>query len=167
MTTSTCPSCGYRAEDPRPSDGRPYSPACHDRFTELLARSYTDDDYRPVHQLLVDAYHVQHPDRPDRRGATQSVAVCLMTLCLFIEDGVDPTEGPRLHKDMADRPVFHHLPPPDLRGLPTAADILAATGPADYARLVWRWAERVWQAWAPHHATVRSWLAAGAYHRPL
>jgi hypothetical protein len=166
VTTSTCPSCGYQTEDTRqPDPDAVYSPACYDCFTQLLARSYSDVTYRRVHQMLVDAYNVQHPDRPDRRGAVQAVAVCLMTLCLFVEDGVDPAQGPRLHKAMADHPVFHHLPPPDLRCLPTAADVVAAKDAVGHERLVRWWAGRVWRAWAPHHATVRKWLVDGAYRQ--
>jgi Family of unknown function (DUF5946) len=61
--------------------------------------------------------------------------------------------------------VFHHLPPPDLRGLPAAADVLAAKDAAEHERLVRWWAARVWQAWEPHHATVRKWLIDGAYRQ--
>ena len=163
MTRSTCPSCGYEAEDQRQPDTEDvYSEACYDCFTQVLARSYCDISYRRVHQMVVDAYTVQHPGRSDRRGATQAIALCLMTLCLFLEEGVDPGEGPRLPKAMADHPVFHSLVPPDLRGLPTAADVLAADA-SEYQRLVRTWAGRVWQAWGPHHATIRQWLAEGAY----
>jgi len=45
------------------------------------------------HQLIVDAYAVQHPGGGDRR-AVQSVGIHLMTLAMFIEDGVDQGSAP-------------------------------------------------------------------------
>ncbi len=93
----------------------------------------------------------------------QGVALSLMTLCLFLEHTVDPSQGPRLHDAMARRPVFHYLDPPARRGTITAAQVLTARNAEEHQGLVREWAEQVWQAWAPHHATVGSWLAAGGY----
>jgi hypothetical protein len=81
-----------------------------------------------------------------------------MTLCLFIEDGVDPARGPALHKQMvAHRPDFAWLAPPDPPGLMTVADVLRARDADEHRRLVHDWGRQVWQAWAPHHATIRAW----------
>ncbi|MBN6058524.1 hypothetical protein JYK22_41780, partial [Nonomuraea sp. RK-328] len=89
------------------------------------------------------------------------MALCLMTLCLFVEDGADPREGPALHKRMmTGRPdYFHRLRPPRLDGLLTAADVLAARDAAEHARLVRAWGRDLWRAWEPHHATIRAWNA--------
>jgi hypothetical protein len=138
------------------------SAACYICFTRLLARSYSDTARRPVHQLLVDAYGAQHPGDGARR-CVQGVALSLMTLCLFLEDGVDPARGPKLHNEMATRPVFHRLDPPVSRGQMTAADVLAAHDADEHRALVREWARQVWRAWAPHHATVRAWLEKGGY----
>ena len=110
-----------------------------------------------MHQLVVDAYPVQHSYSKGRREV-QTVAVCLMTLCLFIVDGVDPQRGPALHKQMVTAwPAFVWLDPPRLRGLMTVADVLAAADAAEHERLTWTWAREMWEAWAPHHPTIRMW----------
>ncbi|MBE1558747.1 DUF5946 family protein [Nonomuraea africana] len=162
MTTTFCPGCGLVA----PATGGPLprergaSAECRERYGELLARSYGIAEYRHVHQLVVDAYIVQHP-AGDSRREIQSVALCLMTLCLFVEGAADPRDGAMLHKRMmADRPgYFHWLRPPPLHGLMTAVDVLAARDAVEHERLVWAWGREVWQAWSPHHATVRRWNA--------
>jgi hypothetical protein len=46
-----------------------------------------------VHPLTVDTYAVQHPGVPERR-TSQSLALHLITLCLVIERGADPRDGP-------------------------------------------------------------------------
>ncbi|MEV4313083.1 DUF5946 family protein [Actinocrispum sp. NPDC049592] len=53
------------------------------------------------------------------------------------------------------RPDFHWLEPPRFDGLMTVADVL----PADHTKLAWAWAADVWQAWCPHHPTIRTWNA--------
>ena len=159
---TSCPGCGLVAPatgGPLP-DGRGASAECWGRYGELLARSYSVAEYRHVHQLVVDSYIVQHPGGDSRREV-QGLALCLMTLCLFVEDDADPREGPALHKQMmADRPdYFHWLRPPPLHGLMTAVDVLAARDAAEHERLVWAWGRDVWRAWAPHYATIRAWNA--------
>jgi len=96
-----CPGCGLVTAD---GDGdapidHVASAVCYRLYGELLARSYSDPNYRPVHQMLVDAYAAQHAGGTSR-GQVQTVALCLMTLCLFIENEIDPAQGPRLHKQM-------------------------------------------------------------------
>ncbi len=154
-----CPSCGLAAVDtggPRPAE-HAASAACFDRYGQLLARSYSNAAYRSAHQLVVDAYAAQHAGGTSRRQV-QTVALCLMTLCLFVEDGVDPRNGPRLHQLMVQhRPAFTWLQPPPQRDLLTVADVLGAADAAEHQRLVRDWAHQVWQAWQPHHLTVRQW----------
>lgn len=158
----TCPGCGLRTPDTggTPPAERGASAGCWERYGELLARSYSGEAYRAVHQLIVDAYIAQHPAGQTRREI-QTVALCLMTLCLFIEDGSDPRQGPALHKRMmANRPNFRWLRPPRLHGLLTVADILPASTPDEHERLAWAWGRQVWQAWTPHHPTIREWNSA-------
>lgn len=157
----SCPGCGMTA----PATGgmlpaeRGASAECWERYGELLARSYSIEAYRSVHQLAVDAYIAQHPAGMTRREI-QTVALCLMTLCLFVENDVDPQEGSALHKRMvANRPRFRWLAPPPLHGLTTVIDVLSASNAAEHERLVWTWGRDVWQAWAPHHSTIREWNA--------
>lgn len=157
---STCPGCGLSAPETggEPAQEHRASAACYRLYGELLARDYSDPAYyRVAHQLVVDAYAAQHAGGISRREV-QTVALCLMTLCLFVEDGVPAAEGPRLHQLMASRrPDFRWLEPPPQRSLLTVADVLAARGVDEHEQLVRRWASQVWQAWSRHHDTIRKW----------
>ena len=163
-----CPGCGLGGADRgvagggEPPASHVAGPACSATWEQVLARDYSDAAYRRVHQLNVDAYVAQHAGRTGRREV-QRVALCLMTLCLVVEEGVDPAEGPRRHARMVGAQLpLHWLEPPDLRGPLTVADVLAADDPDAHERVVRRWAEQVWQAWSPHHTTVRRWNALTA-----
>jgi len=156
-----CPACGLTApitSGPSPDEVNA-SAGCFALYGELLALEFTDPAYRRVHQVTVDAYAAQHAGGTSRREV-QTVALCLMTLCLFIENGVDPAEGPALHKRMvARRPDFTWLAPPPQRDLLTVADVLTARDAEEHRHLVRKWGGQVWQAWTPHHSTVRAWNA--------
>ena len=157
---STCPGCGLRLA---PSDvpTHPYfgaSAACWALYGEALARAYNDPACRDVLQLVVDAYACQHPGEPGRRSA-QSVGIHLMTLCMVLEDGADPRDGPKLHRRMVERPSFTWLEPPRERGDVTVAALLGASTSAAYVEVAWAWARATWQAWRAHHDTVRDWIA--------
>ncbi|MBA2343037.1 MAG: hypothetical protein H0V85_06235 [Thermoleophilaceae bacterium] len=123
----------------------------------MLERAYADPVRREVLQLVVDAYACQHPGVPERRSA-QSVGIHLMTLCMVLEQGADPRDGPKLHKRMVARPdVFTWLMPPEDRGDRTVLDVLDTDA---YAAAVTAWAEDVWAAWVAHHETVRAWIGS-------
>jgi hypothetical protein len=157
--TAQCPGCAVvlpEEEGPTHAYLRS-SPACWARFGEVLAREFGDPAYFALHQLTVDAYAVSHPGVPERRSI-QSVGLHLMTLCMVLERGADPREGPKLHKQMVDRPDLTWLEPPAVAGRMSAADVLAADSPAEHERLVGAWAADVWDAWAAHHDTVRAWV---------
>jgi hypothetical protein len=114
------------------------------------------------HQLVVDAYAVQHPDGEDPR-AVRSVGIHLMTLCLFLERGADPALGTRLHRRMIERPVFHPLAPPGGRARLTVVD-MPVSGPAAAARdAAYAWASSAWSAWSGHHDAVHCWLAESGF----
>jgi len=102
------------------------SPACWAAYGEVSSRAYLDPQRLEVLQVQIDAYAVQHPGGHERRAA-QSVGIHLMTLCLVFERGADPREGPRLHRLMVERPVFHWLEPPRTRGTVTVLDVLATS----------------------------------------
>lgn len=133
------------------------SVACWAGYGELLAAQYADQSRMGYHQLVVDAYAVQHPGGvlPEQ---VQSVGIHLMTLALFIEDGTDPALGTSLHRKMVARPFFYYLPPPSSRGELTYASVPRG-GPVNEARsAAYAWAACVWAAWGEHHSTVDSWL---------
>jgi len=155
----SCPGCGVVLA-PRAGPIHAYmtaSPACWSTYGELLAVQYNDLDRMRFHQLVVDAYAVQHPGGDDPR-AVRSVGIHLMTLCLFLEHGTDPAMGAELHRRMVERPVFHRLTPPEHRGRLTCVDV-PTSGPASAARSsVYVWANDAWAAWVVHQDTVRGWL---------
>ena len=49
------------------------------------------------------------------------------------------------------------MDPPDNLGDVTVLDVLEARGPKEHVERVRGWATSVWEAWAPHHETVRRW----------
>lgn len=133
------------------------SPACWLRYGELLAVQYADQRRMAFHQLIVDTYAVQHSDGDDPR-AVQSVGIHLMTLCLFLERGADPSLGTRLHRRMVGRPVFHQLEPPSSPGRLTMLDVPLEGDSYDARVASYAWPEDVWSTWVTHHQTVRMWL---------
>ncbi len=156
---SVCPGCAalLPAEEGATHPYMRCSPACWRRFGAILAREFGDPSYFAVHQITVDTYAVQHPGIPERR-AIQSVGLHLVTLCLVLEDGADPREGPQLHKRMVKSPPFEWLDPPPMGDRLNVVDVLPARSPAEHERLVHAWARDVWEAWTAHHDTVRGWI---------
>lgn len=154
-----CPGCRVRLPVGE-AVAHPYmtcSPACWARYSDLLAVQYANPRRMAFHQLVVDTYAVQHPDGDDPR-AIQSVGIHLMTLCLFLERGTDPSLGTRLHQRMVGRPVFHRLTPPSTRGRLTMLDV-PLEGDPEVARVAsYVWAGDVWNAWSSHQPTVREWV---------
>jgi hypothetical protein len=137
------------------------SPECWAAFGRLLAVQYGDSTRMAYHQLVVDAYAVQHPGAggqdPDPR-AVQSVGIHLMTLCLFLEHGADPALGTQLHRTMVERPAFHPLQAPESLGTRTVASMPLDADPATAREAAYAWARSTWSAWEEHHDTVRRWI---------
>lgn len=157
--TEACPGCGVRLPSVE-GPAHPYmtcSAGCWQRYGELLAAQYSDPARMAFHQLIVDTYAVQHPDGDDPR-AIQSVGIHLMTLCLFLERGVDPALGTQLHRQMVDRPAFHVLDAPVSRGALTVLDVPIGGRPTTARTAAVAWAQDLWAAWRAHHATVRRWI---------
>jgi hypothetical protein len=152
----TCPGCGLElpaAEGPTHA----YigaSPECWRLYGIVLERAYRTE--RDVLQLVVDAYACQHPGTETPR-AVRSVGLHLTTLCLFVEEGVDPRRGSELHRQMAGRLPLRRLEPPADRGDVTVATVAAMHMPGEYADAARLWARSVWHAWRAHHAIVRDW----------
>jgi hypothetical protein len=137
------------------------SPGCWRVFGELVAADYSSAARMAFHQLIVDAYAAQHPGQGDRRQV-QSVGLHLMTLCLFLEHGVDPALGPSLHRRMIDRPVFTPLSrtgPGELTvaHVPTGGAV-ELVRPAAY-----EWASAVWTTYESARVTVTEWLRVAGF----
>ncbi|MDQ6834938.1 MAG: DUF5946 family protein [Actinomycetota bacterium] len=160
---TACPGCGIvlPAIDRAAHRYVTSSPACWEGYGRLLAAQYASPERMAFHQVVVDAYAAQHPGGDDPR-AIRSVAIHLMTMALFLEDGVNPALGTSLHHRMVQRPVFHRLLRPEI--VPSQRVTWARVplaGPPSVARArAYDWARAVWAEWEPHQATVRGWLAA-------
>jgi hypothetical protein len=59
---------------------------------------------------------------------------------------------------MASRPDYTWLEPPEPNGTLTIAYVHKARTFAEHREAVREWATDVWQAWEPHHTTVRGWI---------
>ena len=154
-----CPGCGI-ALPVVTGVGHTYmlgSPSCWRSYGDLLAAQYADPRRMAFHQLVVDAYAVQHPggSLPQQ---VQSVGIHLMTLALVLEDGAGPESGPSLHRAMVMRPVFHQLTRPDSVGELTFDHVRLGGSVSLIQRSAWEWARSAGEAWAAHHETVDQWL---------
>lgn len=134
------------------------SPGCWQVYGQVLAREYQDPAYFEVHRLTVDAYAVQHPGGRDRQSI-QSVALHLIRLCQFLEQGLAPEQANAMMQAAArHKATFVWLAPPELLGTVTAADVHACDTLEAHTRQVRHWAHSAWQAWAAHHETIRDWM---------
>lgn len=134
------------------------SPGCWDAYGRVLAREYENSPYAPLHRLTVDAYAVQHPgvDGPQARN---SVGIHLSRLSLMFDYGWSVERANEAMLAItAKKRQYPWLAPPSACGTVTVKDVLDAQNPSDHLRAVERWAQSVWQAWAEHHFTVRSWV---------
>lgn len=157
---STCPGCGLvRASAATLTHGYiGASPACWELYGEVLVREYGAYAAHANHRIGVDAYAAQHPGEPGSQS-THSVAMHLMRLCLVFERGMRPEAGRAVAPRLLSQPAgVAWLQPPRDRGAITVADVAAAGNLAEHERRVGEWGRSVWEAWAPHHATVRRWL---------
>ena len=154
-----CEGCGAIVPD---VDGPSHryigaSPGCWAAFGEVLAMEFGDFRHPECHRLTVDTYAVQHPGTPSRQSI-QSVGAHLIGLHLVLERGLDSTTATRAIRRAATRSsLFSWLTPPESMGDVTVLDVRAARDLTEHERQVRAWAESVWEAWSPHHETVREW----------
>lgn len=137
------------------------SPECWAAFGAVSEKEYGDFRYARVHGLSVDACFAQHPGEPSPR-AIRSVAVHLVGLSLQMERDLRPGELYAVHKRMSSAAkegkgdIFWMEPPASLGEL-MILYVLGVKGPDEHGERVREWARSVWEAWSPHHETVRRW----------
>jgi hypothetical protein len=155
----SCPGCGIVTEtelDEGPT--HPYigaSAGCWSLFTELLV---VGAGLGGSGQLVTDTYAVQHPGVPERR-ATQSVCVHLISICAQLEHGWPAHRVPDLLRKALTHPTWWRwLDPRPPIGSITVDTVLTERDAGARGRLSQAWAEDLWLAYAPHHATVQAWL---------
>ena len=157
--TEACPGCGARYLPHGHDETHPYigaSAACWAAYGELLAREFEDPAYGRVHRHSADTYAVQHPGS-DAGPQRQSVALHLIAICHWLEHElpVERLNAITLRLANEDR-EWPRLDPPEAYPM-TVVDLLVARSGDEHLRLVRRWAETTWEAWAWHHPTVRAW----------
>lgn len=158
-----CVGCGALVLPDVDVSARSYvgaSPGCWAIFLEILEKEYGDHRYASAHRLSTDSYMAQYPGAPSRRSI-RSVAVHLIGLHLALEQGRGSSEATKAMQRAANRKRdFVWLDPPASLGEVTVLDVRQARNPAEHAGLVERWARSIWEAWSPHHETVRRWAQA-------
>jgi hypothetical protein len=132
------------------------SPGCWAIFGEVLARDYGELAMPPEHRFVVDAYAAQHPGQESKQ-AIRSVAVHLIALHLVLERCWPIHRVPAEMARHTKRPDLYWLSPPEARGAINVLHVHDVQDPAQRAGVCRQWAESVWQAWASHHAQVRTW----------
>jgi Family of unknown function (DUF5946) len=134
------------------------SPGCWAAYGEVLAREYSDPAYYRIHRLTVDAYAVQHTGHPTPQSI-QSMAVHLISLCLVLERGVDVQRATAaMQEAVKAKGRFIWLTPPASLGTVNVAHVKAAHNAEEHEKLVHAWIRSAWDAWSPHHPTIREWL---------
>ena len=143
-----CPSCGAAL------GGRE---GCQAAFDALTAAAWSSPAHGAVHNLVVDAYAMQHPEEYGR--SAKSYAAHLCGLCCSIEhpgdsqlywsiarwlDGAREVVKPQLLRSRGDR---------------TIADVATICDDAGFVDAVRAWARRVWDAYASQQPQAREWLA--------
>ena len=123
-------------------------------MTSASVRSRTR--YAAMRRLAVDCYACQH-DRYILSG--RSLAAHLTGLAVAIEHGGDQQVHDRVQRWLSRTRHLEKPVVPSVRGKITIADVAGAAA-EEYAGIVRRWAESVWDAWREHHALAREWIAS-------
>lgn len=155
-----CPGCGAVVPDvPELRSDHLYVGAaagCWAAYTELIGREMAEPALLGIHMLAADVYPAQHPGVAGRQSS-QSVWVHLVGLCLVLEHDFDVAMSARAKARFAAPDArFEWLEPPSSLGPTTVLDILATDGAEEHARAVRYWATQVWEAWGPHHESIRN-----------
>lgn len=135
------------------------SPACWHLFSRILG--FESEHLQLLgrfHQLTVDAYGAQHAGGP---SPPISTAFGLIGLHLAFEHGWSGTAVRAAHQFLAGRrstwPTFGGRRTGPML---TVADVAGATTPDEHAARVRAWARSVWDAWAPEHPRISTWVVS-------
>lgn len=154
-----CFGCGGLAPDMEGATHRYMlsTPGCWAVYGELLAKSYGEFHFPPVHQVIVDAYAVQHPGEKNSQ-AIHSVALHLIRLYRVFESGWDIQQASEIMLNATRyKDVYGWLEPPRFMGEITAVDVIKAVTVEDFQKLGTEWGLHAWKAWQKHHPTIRKW----------
>ena len=150
--TSDCPGCGAGFA-PVPGPTHAYlsaSAACWACFNESMALHYGDRAYWPAHQMLTDAYALQHSQGPDPRARRSAVLhlVALYAQCALAlpHDRIVP-----LRRAIAAQRIETELSPWPSASL-SIRDVATQDGPEAHLTSVLAFGKAVTADWRAHHA---------------
>jgi len=154
-SAARCAECGAQIEGG--------NVGCEALFNELGARDFSDPRYGATHELLVDAYCLQHPER--YCSSAKSYAAHLTRMCCGVERGGKREIYAAIPRWLSGPAKIERPQTLAERGSMTIANLRGAQTPEEHAKLVREWAANVWQAYAPQHEIARRWLseALGAH----
>src|SRR5229473_1940122 len=132
-----CPSCGARVGG---------CAGCQRAFEDRSALSWTSPVRAGVHNLLVDAFAMQHTEEYGR--SAKSYMAHLTALCCSVDAPGDQKLYWGIPRWLDGQTTLARPVDIPTRGVMTIADAQASQSDADYADLVRRWARDVWAAYA-------------------
>ena len=141
-----CPACGARL------GGRA---GCQAAFDRLSADSWTSPVRGAVHNLLVDAYAMQHPEEYGK--SAKSYIAHLTALCCGVEHAGDSRKYWKIARWLDGATTIEKPALLSTRGGMTIADV-ADVETAAYPDRVRAWARDVWSAYADQQPLARRWL---------
>lgn len=154
VATEPCPGCEGRF----PSlDGPTHthltvSAGCWSRFGQALALHFSDHRYWPAHQLLTNAYSLQHSRGGDRR-ALRSVHVHLGALYAQLRLGQPEARVIAMRRALSELDfdeLSHSWPAPS-----SSISDIEMSEPGRHLVTVERFARAVLFDWSDHHALAR------------
>ncbi|PKG42551.1 DUF5946 family protein [Psychroflexus sp. MES1-P1E] len=131
------------------------SPGCWKLYGQILEKEYSHPpDYMENHRITVDAIAVQHYGTPSLQ-VIQSVNLHLASMYLIYKKSFDVKKAHSGLTVLAKyKSELSWLEPPRIVGEITVEDILKATNPQEYCKLVYKWGMSVWNAWKVHHEVI-------------
>ena len=147
-----CASCGA------PLGGRE---GCQAQFDRLSAKAWETPVRAVMHNMVVDAYAMQHPD--EYCVSAKSYAAHLTGLCCGLEHPGDHKLYWQIPRWLDGPSTIVKPPVIDVRGRKTITTITDVSDGA-YQSAVRQWAAAVWAAYESQQYLARGWLADVVNH---
>jgi hypothetical protein len=143
-----CPGCGGRhpSSDIAPHAYLTPSSGCWAHFCELLAWQYSDHRYWRAHDLMVDAYCLQHSGGADAR-ATRATPVHLAALHAQVSLHLPQAQIALLRARLTRHGMAEPLEP---RPAPRAGFDCGIENPSNHLASIRAYAQSVWSDWHAH-----------------
>lgn len=142
-----CPACGA------PLGGRA---GCQAEFDRLSALAWTSPARGSVHNLVVDAYAMQHPEEYGK--SAKSYIAHLTALCFAAEHADDARDYWKIARALDGKLTLEKPALIASRGAVTIADVAAAASDDEHQDRVRAWGHAVWEAYRSQQPLARHWL---------